>query len=58
MAGFAVYRVARDRDHAAYVDADRRQNSVDAESMDQPLMARHPLRDLSWANDFADPIWE
>jgi hypothetical protein len=35
----------RDRRDAAHVDADRRQDSLDAQPVDQSFVARHSLRD-------------
>ena len=55
MAASAICRVAGYRDDAAHVDADRRQNSTGADSVDEPLLARHALRHVAWPNDFADP---
>ncbi len=55
MASAAFRRVERYRDHAAHVDSDYRQDSTDAKSMDEPLLARHPLRHLTRPNDFTDP---
>src|SRR5207249_5368614 len=57
LAGFAFRGVERHRDHSAHVDTDRRQNSPDAHSMDEPLLARHALSDLTRPDDFADPAW-
>ena len=57
MAGSAICRMAGYRDDAAHVDADRGQNSPDADSMDESLMARDALRDFARPDDFADPAW-
>src|SRR5207249_8421370 len=37
--------------HAAPVDTDRREDPPGPESLDQPLVARHPLRDRARADD-------
>ena len=55
MASAAFRRVERYRDHAAHVDADCRQDSTDAQSMDEPLLARHALRYITRPNDFTYP---
>ena len=55
MAASAICGVAGYRDYAAHVDADRGQNSADAESMDKSLMARDALRDFARPDHFADP---
>ena len=55
MASAAFCRVERYRHHAAHVDANRWQDSPDAQSMDKPLLARHALRYSTRPNDFAYP---
>ena len=55
MASAAFRRVERYRDHAAHVDPDYRQDSTDAKSMDEPLLARRALRYSTRPNDFAYP---
>ena len=37
-----------------HVDADCGQNSLDADSVDQPVVARDALRNFAWSNDLSD----
>ncbi len=53
MASSAFCRVEGHDDDSSHVDADCRQNSADPESVDESLMARHALRDLSRTDHFA-----
>ena len=57
MATSRFCRVAGNCDDAAYVDPDRGQNSPDAKSMDQSLMARDALCDCTRPDHFTDPAW-
>src|SRR2546429_2065756 len=57
MASSALCRVERYGHYSAHVDANRRQNSTHTQSMDEPLLARHALRDFSRPNDFTYPAW-
>ncbi len=49
-------RVERHRDYSAHVDTDCWQDSPDAESVDQPLLARHPVCHRARSDDFANSI--
>src|SRR5437762_10875299 len=53
MASFAFCRVEGHGHYSSLVDANCRQNSADPESVDQPLLARHALRDFSRPGHFA-----
>src|ERR1700730_16601237 len=53
----AVERVGGDGEYAAYVDADRGEDTAGADSAAKPLVERSAVCDGAWAGDVGDGLW-
>ena len=56
MARVAICGVERHMRYAAFVDADRRQNTARADALAEPLMARGVVRYSSWPDDLSNSL--